>query len=166
MHRSLKIAGIVAASAVALVIGLVALLWVGNQGKNERIIVPKGYRGFVGVFYEQPANSTLKKEGGWLLVDFPDTGVLFTSASLNTGWHKKEFFERDGDRLVPMRANLVGPIPSEIPPSERIFTGGATHTQSGVSAAVVYHVGDAVDRAKLDWQSSGQWIQTAFRAKK
>lgn len=166
MRRILKIAGITLAGVTALAVGLFAVLVLSNLGSNERIIVPKGYRGFVGVIYEQPSASTLKKEGGWLQIEFPGTGVIFTSSRLNTGWHRQEFFERDGERLAPMRSNLVGPIPAEIPASERIYTGGATHTNGDISAAVVYFVGDSADRAKLTWQSSDQWLRVAFTAKR
>lgn len=37
------------------------------------------------------------------------------------------------------------------------------HSSESIKAAVCYHVGDAYDRAKLDWQSSGKWVSAAFK---
>jgi hypothetical protein len=150
---------------VAIVVsGILALLFSGCLAR-ERVVVPQGYRGFVGIFFER-GHIPLPKEGGAVIIEFPADGIIFTSSALDTHWKKLEFFERDGARLNLLRSNLVGPIPSDVLPQERIVTGGFTITDGRGPPAQIYFVGDAGDRAKLDWQSSNRWWQNVLQSKK
>ena len=57
-----------------------------------RYLLPDGYQGWVILDYEVDGAPTLRKENGFYVVQFDQTGRVSTSSSVETGWANDEYF--------------------------------------------------------------------------
>jgi hypothetical protein len=85
-----------------LVIGtiLVVLYFAGEIGGPVLYLLPGEYRGWVGIRYNDPHCSPLRKEGWYTVVLIGANGRGCTSSSVPEGWRyvRYEYFYPDGKR--------------------------------------------------------------------
>lgn len=84
--------------AVLLFIGLMLFgLYLSRRTKGEDSIylIPSGYRGECIIVWDQPNGTVPEYEDDWRVYRAPQTGVLYTQMSENTGTLKFKYFYLD-----------------------------------------------------------------------
>lgn len=71
----------------------------GDIGENEIIIVPRDFKGYAIVVYDQKHGMPVKYEGNKRVYEIPQTGILRTQFKPNNGW--KRFPEYYYERIAP-----------------------------------------------------------------
>lgn len=75
-------------------------------GDNETYLIPKAYKGFVLIIFNQPDGAEIEDENGTRVYRIPSDGILKTRFSPNRGWHRlpKFFYVENGMRTeIPFR---------------------------------------------------------------
>lgn len=150
----------IAFAIVALFLGFRwadGVIW--NRGLNERIIFPEDFRGYAVVVYGVDGAPYLKDEEGWMELEFPLSGAIYTASYPNYGWRRIGYYVRSGNNLVELKPTMTGPFQVDVSQEEVLVTGGGTQYSSANPTVRVFFVGNAHDRMQLDMQSSRNRIQ-------
>ncbi len=132
---------------------LLLMIWIMflgcNNGDKEVIILPKNYRGYVVIIYNQKAGVQAKYENGKRIYEIPSSGILKTQFDGNYGL--REFTEYYFEKIAPENK-----IPSYVEfvkmPSNTIIgfmgaTGNANKDYEGKQTVeyTLYYVGTKSD---------------------
>src|SRR5262249_28131478 len=61
-----------------------------------RYIVPKGYKGWIRLYLTEPSAPPLPKQGGFHIVQIPQSGIVHTSSELRRDNGGSQYFYNDG----------------------------------------------------------------------
>ena len=70
--------------------------WLLQKAPNRAIYFPQDYEGWVNIYYEVQDAPVLAVKDGLQQLEIPASGILRTSASLETGWRRDEYFWKEG----------------------------------------------------------------------
>lgn len=89
--------------AIAVIIVLSIVLFFVGTTQNQllyKYIVPKDYRGWVEVVFEQPAHPPLERKHRTIVIEVPSNGLIHTSSSNASGVMELYYKNEDG-KLMP-----------------------------------------------------------------
>ncbi len=81
----------------------------GYIGETEIIIVPRNFKGYAIVVYDQKDSMPVKYDGNKRIYEIPQTGILRTQFNIDTGWREfpEYYYERIAtENKVPTFANI------------------------------------------------------------
>lgn len=145
---------------------IASLFYSCNGGDKEVIIVPKNYRGYIVIIYNQKSGEKIKYEDRKRIYEIPSTGILKTQFEANYGLREftEYYFDKIGDSSkIPSYANFKT-IPSNIVVGFIGASGNANKDYEGKKTVEysLYYIGTkdeiikAVQQAeKLDIASIG-----------
>ncbi|RXK85818.1 DUF6843 domain-containing protein [Filimonas effusa] len=71
----------------------------GNSGEQEIIVVPKNFKGYIIIIFNQKSGMSIKYEGKKRVYEIPPNGILKTQFAGNYGW--REFAEYYYEKIIP-----------------------------------------------------------------
>ena len=82
---------------LSLIISL--MLFSCDSGEQEIIVIPKEYKGYVLIIFNQKDGNPIKYEGKKRVYEIPQSGILKTQFKSNDGW--REFTEYYYEKIAP-----------------------------------------------------------------
>jgi len=70
-----------------------------NIGEQEIIVVPKDFKGYIIIIFNQKNGTPTKYEGKKRVYEIPSNGILRTQSNVNDGW--QEFAEFYYEKIIP-----------------------------------------------------------------
>lgn len=81
---------IIIVSAIILSLTAIYFFFIrGIRGMNEVFLIPEGFTGCVGIYYNQKGAKSLIKKEKKIVYEIPENGKLMTSSPQNFGWAKE-----------------------------------------------------------------------------
>lgn len=75
------------------------MLFSCDSGEQEIIVIPKEYKGYVLIIFNQKDGNPIKYEGKKRVYEIPQSGILKTQFKSNDGW--REFTEYYYEKIAP-----------------------------------------------------------------
>jgi hypothetical protein len=107
-----------------LILGFVIQLLAGcTQVEEEIFILPKDYRGYIIIIYNQVNGTSKKYEGSKRVYQIPENGILKTQFSTNDGWRTSPEFYYE---KINSSTSLLFVTELEKVPNDKVVACGGT----------------------------------------
>jgi hypothetical protein len=102
-------------------------------GDGDILIIPKNFRGYIVIIYDQKSGVLPKFEGRKTVYEIPSNGILKTRIKINTGWREPtEFYYEKIDKKNMILSYLeISKIPNNITVGFEGASGGANKDYEG-----------------------------------
>ncbi|WP_456363739.1 DUF6843 domain-containing protein [Priestia aryabhattai] len=110
---------IIIVGSIILVLGAIYYFFIREvRGTDETFLIPQGFTGCVGIYYDQEGAKPLVKKEDKIIYTIPKSGKLKTSSPQNfgwartedSGWHNQTFYyvNEEGKRVEKIPDEKIG----------------------------------------------------------
>ncbi len=96
---------------------LSSLFWGCSNTENEIFIVPKSFKGYILIIFNQKNGTPARYENNKRVYEIPQNGILKTEFLVNNGWSSfpNFFYERiSKENQIPYKAEFTNVLPDSI----------------------------------------------------
>lgn len=106
MERKLKVIASIGIIS-ALCLSFIAWAFLSNSRPGNIYIINKNGNKYIKIIYGVEGSSVLPIANGKTVVEFPDSGIIYTSSMPEKGYGYDEFYYRDGNLLVKIQEKKI-----------------------------------------------------------